>query len=140
MRSRPPSSGLKNRASMSSRWKSVSLPAKNLATNDNRLESFRRLCFCFAEIIQPLTLLKCLGLESVFDSHESSHRTGPIPNAAVSRTAGGLLPPNPVRFLDAFVASLDIHTLGFTKARCADTGRPPYQFIFRVTTGRVAVL
>ena len=33
---------------------------------------------------------------------------------------------NPVRFLDAFVASLDLHTLGFEKARCADTGRPPY--------------
>ena len=34
---------------------------------------------------------------------------------------------NPVRFLDAFVASLDLHTLGFAKARCADTGRPPYE-------------
>src|SRR5882672_4240059 len=33
---------------------------------------------------------------------------------------------NPVRFLDAFVASLDLHTLRFAKARCADTGRPPY--------------
>jgi transposase len=33
---------------------------------------------------------------------------------------------NPVRFLDAFVASLDLHALGFDKARCADTGRPPY--------------
>lgn len=33
---------------------------------------------------------------------------------------------NPVRFLDAFVASLDLHALGFAKARCADTGRPPY--------------
>jgi len=33
---------------------------------------------------------------------------------------------NPVRFLDAFVASLDLHVLGFAKARCADTGRPPY--------------
>lgn len=33
---------------------------------------------------------------------------------------------NPVRFLDAFVASLNLHTLGFAKARCADTGRPPY--------------
>lgn len=33
---------------------------------------------------------------------------------------------NPVRFLDAFVESLDLHTLGFTKARCAQTGRPPY--------------
>ncbi len=33
---------------------------------------------------------------------------------------------NPVRFLDAFVAKLDLHALGFAKARCADTGRPPY--------------
>ena len=33
---------------------------------------------------------------------------------------------NPVRFLDAFVSSLDLFTLGFAKARCADTGRPPY--------------
>ena len=33
---------------------------------------------------------------------------------------------NPVRFLDAFVARQDLPTLGFTKARCADTGRPPY--------------
>src|ERR1035437_5704178 len=33
---------------------------------------------------------------------------------------------NPVRFLDAFVISLDLHTLGFAKARCAGTGRPPY--------------
>jgi transposase len=33
---------------------------------------------------------------------------------------------NPVRFLDAFVGSLDLHMLGFAKARCADTGRPPY--------------
>jgi transposase len=33
---------------------------------------------------------------------------------------------NPVRFLDAFVASLDLHGLSFAKARCANTGRPPY--------------
>jgi transposase len=33
---------------------------------------------------------------------------------------------NPVRFLDAFVGSLDLHALGFAKAQCADTGRPPY--------------
>src|SRR6266704_361262 len=33
---------------------------------------------------------------------------------------------NPVRFLDAFVASLNLHALGFAKARCANTGRPPY--------------
>jgi transposase len=33
---------------------------------------------------------------------------------------------NPVRFLDAFVAKLDLHALCFDKARCADTGRPPY--------------
>src|SRR6516165_11264636 len=32
----------------------------------------------------------------------------------------------PVRFLDAFVGSLDLHALGFARARCADTGRPPY--------------
>jgi len=35
-------------------------------------------------------------------------------------------PENPVRFLDAFVARQDLPALGFTKARCADTGRPPY--------------
>jgi len=33
---------------------------------------------------------------------------------------------NPVRFLDAFVARLDLHALGFAKAHCAETGRPPY--------------
>ena len=33
---------------------------------------------------------------------------------------------NPVRFLDAFAARLDLHALGFDKARCAGTGRPPY--------------
>jgi transposase len=35
-------------------------------------------------------------------------------------------PENPVRFLDAFAGSLDLHALGFDKARCAGTGRPPY--------------
>ena len=33
---------------------------------------------------------------------------------------------NPVRFLDAFVDRQDLHALGFAKARCANTGRPPY--------------
>jgi len=33
---------------------------------------------------------------------------------------------NPVRFLDAFVGSLDLAALGFTHTTCADTGRPPY--------------
>jgi transposase len=37
-----------------------------------------------------------------------------------------LAPENPVRFLDAFVAGLDVIALGFAKAQCADTGRPPY--------------
>src|ERR1017187_7842387 len=37
-----------------------------------------------------------------------------------------IAPENPVRFLDAFVARQDLSGLGFTKARCADTGRPPY--------------
>ena len=35
-------------------------------------------------------------------------------------------PENPVRFLDAFVAGLDLTALGFTKAVCAPTGCPPY--------------
>ncbi|MBI4429444.1 MAG: IS1182 family transposase [Ignavibacteriales bacterium] len=33
---------------------------------------------------------------------------------------------NPVRFIDAFVHSLDLSTFGFQKADVADTGRPPY--------------
>jgi len=33
---------------------------------------------------------------------------------------------NPVRFVDAFVASLELHALGFSKAQVANTGRPPY--------------
>lgn len=35
-------------------------------------------------------------------------------------------PNNPVRILDAFVASLDLHALGFAKAIPAYTGAPPY--------------
>lgn len=35
-------------------------------------------------------------------------------------------PEHPVRFLDAFVASLDIAKLGFAKAVTRETGRPPY--------------
>src|SRR5688572_17335422 len=34
-------------------------------------------------------------------------------------------PENPVRFLDVFVAGLDLAALGFTKAVCASTGAPP---------------
>ena len=37
-----------------------------------------------------------------------------------------IAPENPVRFLDAFVAALDLHALGFARARCAPTGCPPY--------------
>ncbi len=33
---------------------------------------------------------------------------------------------NPVRFLDAFAASLDARALGFAKASVQNTGRPPY--------------
>ena len=33
---------------------------------------------------------------------------------------------NPVRFIDAFVASLDLSELGFTRAQPAKTGRPGY--------------
>src|ERR1043166_5936031 len=35
-------------------------------------------------------------------------------------------PENPVRFIDAFVASLDLHTLGLARAIAAYTGRPAY--------------
>jgi len=33
---------------------------------------------------------------------------------------------NPVRFIDAFIDSLDLQDLGFTHAVPAETGRPPY--------------
>lgn len=33
---------------------------------------------------------------------------------------------NPVRFVDAFVGTLDLHALGFARAQVASTGRPPY--------------
>ncbi len=33
---------------------------------------------------------------------------------------------NPVRFIDAFVESLDLSSLGFQRVIPADTGRPPY--------------
>jgi Transposase and inactivated derivatives len=37
-----------------------------------------------------------------------------------------LSPDNPVRFLDAFVDSLDVSGLGFRHAAIQETGRPPY--------------
>ena len=37
-----------------------------------------------------------------------------------------IAPDNPVRFIDAFVASLDLFALGFPKAIAAHTGAPPY--------------
>jgi transposase len=33
---------------------------------------------------------------------------------------------NPVRFIDAYVASLDLKQLGFRHAVLQETGRPPY--------------
>lgn len=36
-------------------------------------------------------------------------------------------PDNPVRFIDLYVESLDMNQLGFTHARLASTGRPPYR-------------
>jgi len=33
---------------------------------------------------------------------------------------------NPVRFIDAFVANLDLAALGFMRAQPAETGRPAY--------------
>ena len=58
-----------------------------------------------------------------------NHRTG------LSRQQTQLFPEtledyvtaeNPVRFLDAFVARLNLHALGFAKAVPEPTGRPPY--------------
>ena len=37
-----------------------------------------------------------------------------------------IAPDNPVRFLDAFVDTLDLQSLGFRHAVLEDTGRPPY--------------
>lgn len=37
-----------------------------------------------------------------------------------------LTPENPVRFIDTFVASLDMAELGFTHSVPAQTGRPAY--------------
>lgn len=37
-----------------------------------------------------------------------------------------IAPDNPVRFLDAFVASRDVRALGFAHAVVQNTGRPPY--------------
>jgi transposase len=37
-----------------------------------------------------------------------------------------IAPDSPVRVIDAFVASLDLHRLGFERARPAHTGRPGY--------------
>src|SRR6266403_700795 len=54
----------------------------------------------------------------------------------VERQQGWLLPErledyvsaeNPVRFLDAFVDSLDLPALGFQRATLNETGRPPYR-------------
>jgi len=37
-----------------------------------------------------------------------------------------ITPENPVRFVDAFVAQLDLNRAGFTNAQLNETGRPPY--------------
>jgi transposase len=37
-----------------------------------------------------------------------------------------IAPENPVRFIDAFVAQLDLSKAGFTNAQLNETGRPPY--------------
>ena len=58
-----------------------------------------------------------------------NHRTGlDLPETLLfpERLEDYIAPENPVRFLDAFVASLDLAKLEFAKARCATTGTPPY--------------
>ena len=37
-----------------------------------------------------------------------------------------IAPENPVRFIDAFVAQLDLQAAGFDRAHLPETGRPPY--------------
>ena len=36
-----------------------------------------------------------------------------------------ITPENPVRFIDAFVAQLDLQAAGFARAQLPETGRPP---------------
>jgi len=58
-----------------------------------------------------------------------NHRTGLDRNQTLmfpERLEDYVAAENPVRFLDAFVAGLDLHGLGFAKAQVANTGRPPY--------------
>lgn len=58
-----------------------------------------------------------------------NHRTGLDRSQTLlfpERLEDYIAPENPVRFLDAFVASLDLAKLEFAKARCATTGTPPY--------------
>jgi len=50
------------------------------------------------------------------------HQTLLLPERLEDYIAG----ENPVRFLDAFVASLDLRALGFAHAVVANTGAPPY--------------
>jgi transposase len=58
-----------------------------------------------------------------------NHRTGLDRTQTLlfpERLEDYIAPENPVRFLDAFVTSLDLHALGFARAQVAATGRPPY--------------
>ena len=58
-----------------------------------------------------------------------NHRTGLDRSQTLlfpERLEDYIAPENPVRFLDAFVASLDLAQLGFARACCATTGTPPY--------------
>ena len=58
-----------------------------------------------------------------------NHRTGLDRNQTLmfpERLEDYIGAENSVRFLDAFVGSLDLHVLGFAKAQVAATGRPPY--------------
>jgi len=58
-----------------------------------------------------------------------NHRTGLERNQTLlfpETLADYISPDNPVRFLDAFVGSLDLRALGFARAIPENTGRPPY--------------
>ena len=57
------------------------------------------------------------------------HRTGLDRSQTLmfpERLEDYIAPENPVRFLDAFVAQLDLAALGFARTQVAATGSPPY--------------
>jgi len=57
-----------------------------------------------------------------FISGEGRHQTIMLPDTADDYVDGN----NPVRVIDAYISSLDLNELGFSKADPNGTGRPMY--------------